>query len=510
MTDSVVFHGGTVLTMQHRAATAVAVVDGRIAAVGADDLVQAYPAARTVDLAGRTLTPGFIDAHNHLSISALHPLWADLSAVRDVDGLATALHAHAAANPDTEWIRGCMWTDLGHGFQPRRADLDALGIDRPIVLAHYSLHQGVVCSRGLAELGIGRTTPDPAGGQIGRDAHGDPDGLLVERAWSEAHARSVDAYADPDRWADHVEARARLLLADGITCIHDAACAPAAEAMYAALHRAGRLPLSVVAMPHPAALLQPLDRGRLAGPPTGEGDETLRVGAVKLFADGGVLPALDAHVGTYHVQVGELFDGLADEVRAVVERDFAVAVHAIGNGALTAVLDAFRSVRAPRLRIEHACLAGREQLAEMAAIGAIAVVQPGFVHHMGAEVEQARFDDATWLPFGDLDRAGVTIAASSDDPCTFHQPLLTAARGVNRVTATGNVLDIAQGLSYERWLEAYTLGAATAAGQENERGRIAPGLRADLVVIDGALDADAPPRVAQTWVAGECVYDAEW
>ena len=510
MNDTVVFHGGTVLTMERRAATAVAISGGRVLAVGDDDLLLAHPDARPVDLAGRTLSPGFIDAHNHLSIAALHPMWADLSAVHNIDGLAAALHAHARANPDTAWIRGCMWTDLGHGFQPRRADLDALGLDRPIVVAHYSLHQGVVCSRGLAELGIGRTTPDPSGGQIARDAHGEPDGLLVERAWSEAHARSVAAYADPDRWADHVETRARQLLADGITCIHDAACSPEAEAMYAMLHRNGRLPISVVAMPHPAALLQPLDRGRLDGPPTGEGDEMLRVGAVKLFADGGVLPALDAHVGTYHVQVGELFDGLGEQITAVTERDFAVAVHAIGNGALRCVLEAFRGVRAPRMRVEHACLAGRDELAEMAAIGAIAVVQPGFVHHMGAEVEQARFDDATWLPFGDLDRAGVTIAASSDDPCTFHQPLRTAARGVNRVTAHGNVLDIAQGLSYERWLEAYTLGAATAAGQEHERGRIAPGLRADLVVIDGPLDADAPPRVAQTWLAGECVFDAQW
>ncbi len=493
----------------------VVVVDGeRIAAVGERGLLHAFPNVAVEDLGGRTLCPGFIDAHHHLSIAALHPRWADLSAATTREQLCGALVRHAEREPLASWVRGAGWTDLGTGLVPHRRDLDALGLGRPVMVAHYSLHQGVVDSAGLDELGIGRTTPDPPGGEIGRDPDGSPNGLLVERAWSAGHAASMAPYADPDRWADHIESAALGLLADGITAVHDAACPPGAELAYRRLARAGRLPVSVLMMPHPAALLAPLDAGRLDGPPTGEGDETLRVGAVKLFADGGVAPAIDVHVQGRPLRIGTLFAGLDEQVARVVARGFRVAVHAIGNAGLDAALAAFGACeqRFPgadhRFRLEHACLASPTQLRRLAELGGVAVVQPGFVHHLGAAVRGVTFDDAIWLPFADVLASGVAMAASSDSPCAFHQPLLTAARGANRRTAAGDVLQGAQSVSYEEWLRAYTAGASFSGAQENERGALTAGLRADLVVLDGALDADHPPSIAQTWVAGNMVYSA--
>jgi predicted amidohydrolase YtcJ len=150
-------------------------------------------------------------------------------------------------------------------------------------------------------------------------------------------------------------------------------------------------------------------------------------------------------------------------------------------------------------------------LAELAALGGVAVVQPGFLAHLGQAVEGIRFDDATWLPFGDIAEAGVALAASSDDPCTFHEPVRTSAYGATRRTGSGAVLDADQAVPYGDWLRAYTAGAAHAGGQEHERGSLAPGLRADLVVLEGDLDAPIdvahPPRVAQTWVAGALVHE---
>lgn len=507
----IVFTGGPVLTMTGGPPAEVLVVgeDGRIAAVGGTDLLDRYPGAEVIDRAGRTLCPGFVDAHHHLSIAALHPLWADLRGAGTPEEVGRRLAAVARRDPEATWVRGWGWSDLDHPFVPHRRELDALGLDRPVLVAHYSLHQGVVDSRGLAELGLGRTSPDPPGGEIGRDPDGEPNGLLTERAWGEAHARSLAPYDDPDRWADHIEARARSLLADGITAVHDAACSPAAEAAYARLASVGRLPVSVLAMPHPAALFGP-PGGRLDGPPTGEGDERLRVGPLKLFADGGIAPALDVHLGGAPLRYGHLFEGLEDQVRATVERGFDVAVHAIGNAGLAVVLEVWRSRAGAgrRLRVEHACLAGPDQIRAMAELGVAAVVQPGFLHHLGGQVEEVHFDDAEWLPFGDLARAGVPLAASSDDPCTFHEPLRTSAHGATRRTAKGGVLDIGQALGYERWLEAYTAGAADAGGQGDERGRLAPGLRADLVVLDGPLDPESPPTVAETWVGGRRVFSA--
>ena len=339
-----VFTGGPIMTMDRvRPQAGAVIIDGdRIVEVGPPGLADRYPGARRVDLDGRTLVPGFIDAHTHLCISALHPRWADLSGARQADDLRAPLSAQAAAEPDAAWVRGVGWSDLENGFTPTREDLDALGVDRPVIAVHYSYHECVVSSAGLDALGLSDTSKDPAGGRLGRDAAGRLNGVLLERAFSEAHARSMEPYCDPDRWADHIEAAARRQLTDGVTCVHDAACPPAAEHVYRELARAGRLPIGVVVMPHAEALLSPLEMSRLDGPVSGEGDGAVRVGAVKLFADGGVLPGVEGTTHGHHVSLGLVFDDLATQVRQVVDRGFRVAVHAIGNRGLEVTLDAFR------------------------------------------------------------------------------------------------------------------------------------------------------------------------
>ncbi len=494
---------------------ALVVEGGRIAAVGERALLDAHPGIVVQDLGGRTLIPGFIDAHNHLSIAALHPIWADLSRVTTFEDLRAALREQAAREREADWIRAAGWNEVTTGLAPDRHVLDAFGFDRPVIIAHYTLHQCVVSSAGLDALGIGRQTPDPPGGIIVRSGDGLPSGLLVERAWSAAHARSTAAYHDPDRWADLFGARARVLLRDGITGIHDAACAPPAERVYQSMRKAGTLPISVLVMPHAAGILGRLEAARLEGPVTGEGDELLRVGPVKLFADGGIAPAMQVTVaGQRSEPFGIAFPGLADDVVRAVERGFRVAVHAIGNVGLANTLEAFvraarvRRDRDHRFRIEHACLASRPQIAEMAALGAIGVVQPGFVHHVGQAVEGVPFEDEIWLPFGDMARAGIRLAGSSDDPCTFHEPLRTSSHGTTRRTGSGGILGAEQSLPYEEWLRLYTAGAAYAGRQENERGTLTPGKRADLVVLEGPLDAEHPPRVIQTWIGGRLVHQA--
>jgi predicted amidohydrolase YtcJ len=339
-------------------------------------------------------------------------------------------------------------------------------------------------------------------------------GLLVERAFSGAHARSMEPYRDPERWGELVVAEAHRMLAEGITCVHDAACPPSAERLYRQLVRDNRLPICVVMMPHAEALLSPLDTSRLDGPTTGEGDARLRVGAVKLFADGGVLPAIEGTTHGHEISVGFVFGELDEQVKTVTDRGFRVAVHAIGNRGVESALNAFTAAARDRrdddhrFRIEHATLLNRAQARRMADVGAVAVVQPGFVHHMGGAVDGFELDEATWMPFAHLADAGVPLAGSSDAPCAFRAPLLTSARGVTRVTSHGTVIGADQSLPYEAWLRAYTSGAAFAGGQEYERGRLAPGFQADLVVLDGGLDPEHPPRVDETWVAGERVFTA--
>lgn len=506
---AIAFANGHIMTMDAstRAAEAVVIEGDRIVEVGERALLDGYPDAEVVDLGGRTLTPGFIDAHHHVCQAALHPLWADCSAP-NAEGVVVALRAHAAAEPAVDWIRGYNWD----GPAITRRELDEIADDRPVVLAHYSLHECVVNSRALDVLGIGRDTPAPQGGEIERDPSGEPTGVLIERAWSRAHALSMAAYADGDRWDDHVEAYARRLPVDGITAVHDAACPPDAEAMYARLERAGRLPVGVLVMPHSSALLTNDVGGRLDGPRTGDGGEQLRVGALKLFADGGVAIALDLVIDGHRVRYGTLMADLEERMVEAVRHGFRVGVHAMGNAGVESTIDAFRAAARARpdddarFRIEHAGLAARPQCEELAGLGAVAVVQPNFVHHVGENSGGARFGDVHWLPFRTLRDAGVPLAASSDHPCAPYPPLWGARRGALRTTLTGAELEPTEALPFEDWLHAFTAGAAYAGGQEHERGRLAPGLRADLVVLDGPLDPVDPPSVAQTWVGGERVY----
>lgn len=507
------FTGGSILTMDTAHANPeVVVVDGdRIVAVGARGLLETAAEADTeiVDLQGATLVPGFIDAHNHLSISALHPRWLSVAGITDVADLVGAIQEQAIREPDTAWVR-CQGINLFE-LPATRADLDIAGLDRPVIVADYTLHQCVVSSTALEVLGIGRTTGDPPGGEYLRDASGEPTGVLVERGWSRAHAESLRDYCDPDQWATHIAARARVLHADGITAIHDAACAPEAEAVYAAMARSGGLPISVVGMPHPSALLMNDHQGRLDGPPTGEGDERFRVGAMKLFADGGVSIALDTTVGGAPVQFGTRFGDLAEHARIAAERGFRIAIHAMGNVAVDAMLEVCTDIarRQPgadhRFRVEHAAVTSPEQWKRLAQLGVVAVVQPGFVDHVGMAVSGMHFDHHHWLAFAGLLDAGVTLAGSSDDPCAPVPPLWGAAHGVDRRTHTGKEFELEQSVPFTEWLAAYTSGAAYAGGQEHERGSLTPGKRADLVVLD---EIERAPRVRETWVGGTRVFDA--
>jgi predicted amidohydrolase YtcJ len=183
----------------------------------------------------------------------------------------------------------------------------------------------------------------------------------------------------------------------------------------------------------------------------------------------------------------------------------------MGNLGLATALDAWERASRRRtpdhsLRIEHVTLAGRREVERMRALGAIGIVQPAFVELLGESVAGAGFDDATWLPFGDLHAAGIALAASSDAPCTFAEPLPAASFGVSRRTTGDADVDERQSIPFEEWLRLYTAGAAAAGGQADERGRLAPGLRADLVAIAGAR-GDGDLEVKRTWRGGELVYE---
>lgn len=506
---AIAFYNGRVLTMEPGRVADVLVFDNdRIVAVGDQTLLEAHPDAEWHDLQGRYLIPGLIDAHHHLSIAALHPRWADLTRVTTPDGLFQALRDQAAREPAAAWIRAFDWRPTA-GAAVSRGDLDDLQLGRPIILSHWTLHQCLVDSLGLQALGIDRATADPAGGHILHDDAGEPTGRLIEIAGSAAHAASIADYTSagfPQRLAQ----RGRELLAEGITAVHDAAASAAAIAAYRDLAKGNALPISVLALPHSTEMLVNPDGSTVEGLTPGDGDETFRLGPVKFFSDSGSQPALRGHRDGKPVKIGTLSPGLAEGVRAVAARGWPVAIHANGSLGVDAALEAIVGADLPTApRLEHCAVMAAGQAERMAAVGVRAVVQPSFVDMFASAAAGGFvFDDLEFAPFRRLTEAGVELAASSDAPCAEAHPLTDLAFGVTRRGLNGYDLHPDQGLDYESWLTAATMGAAKVGGQEDERGSLRPGKRADLVLLDGELDADSPPTVAETWVAGDRVYES--
>jgi predicted amidohydrolase YtcJ len=491
----------TVLTMDDSlpVAQALAVKDGRIVEVGGTDeiLWLREDEYELIDLAGRTVVPGFVDPHNHFSIAALEVFWPDCRTADSVAELQRRLATAAGEAPAGEWIRGVGYdhTRLAGRRHPTRADLDAAVPDRPVLLVHYSHHQAVANSMALAVAGITRATPDPAGGEIARDKAGEPTGLLFERAIGAVETASRAGWER--RFVDVARAATLRYAALGLTTIQDAAVTPAMARRYAEARAAGALAIDV-------AEVRVGSTGWFDPP-----DDAAPGAPVKLFADGGYRCAM--RLGDR--VSGFLFyerDALAARVLAAWRSGRSVVCHALGNlgveTAVGAIEDALAHERGGRgrVRIDHAMFLDAALLGRLVDLGLWVVVQPSFIWDHGG---RAPAPDVLLRPFATAHAAGLPQAFSSDYPCGENAPLLGIQAAVTRRTRLGEPSGPEQAVSVEMALRAYTVDAARAAGLDADRGALMAGKRADFLVLsDNPLEC--PPerikdiQVLQTWVQG--------
>jgi predicted amidohydrolase YtcJ len=505
------------------APTAIAISGDRIVAVGGDAEVRrlAGPGARVIELAGKTVTPGLIDAHCHL-----YGLGADLESVslRGLGSEAEAVQviaAAAAARPAGEWLIGRGWDQNrwpGQAF-PTRAALDAAVGDRPVVLRRIDGHAIWASSRALAAAKVTAATPDPSGGKIVRGAGGEPTGVLIDNATAlvEAAIPAAPAGARERR----IRAAARRAVEVGLTGVHDMGIDDATADVYRALAARRELPLRVYAF-----LSGPADLGRLGrGPAPAVGRFELR--GVKFFADG----ALGSRGARLYADYGDdrgnrglwvtAPDALAAAVDTATRTGWQVAVHAIGDAAVGSVLDAIGAAQKKypgdhRPRIEHLQIIAPEDLPRLVESRAIASMQPTHAtsdmpwaeQRIGAERIKGAY---AWRTV--LDK-GVPLAAGSDFPVEEVSPLLGIYAAVTRQDGSGAPPGgwyPTQRMTLDEALAAFTYGAAYAGFAEDTRGRIAVGRLADLTVFDGALAPDRSlleRKVALTIVGGEVVYEA--
>jgi predicted amidohydrolase YtcJ len=518
----IAFTGGKIVTMDPEIDNPEALIiqNNRIVDVGDKEMLKSYDEFELIDLKGQTLMPSFIDAHHHLSFGCLLQKGANLRGILKKEDVLQKIKNYVLDHPGNGWVTAYPWMDVHQGGSEfTRDDLDSLNIDRPVLLIHHSFHKSVANSQALELAGINSATEDPRCGMIVREKEQNPTGLLIECAQIPLFKLSMESKHenDPENYAKLIEKHANELLTFGITAIQDPGVTPSAEAAYNILANEGRLPVSVLMMPHGEAMLDNQEINFLDGPVTGTGDEWLRVGPVKLFADGGVAGSM-AFSGKIEGQMckfGAERDDFEDKLIEATKRGFRVCVHSIGNAATETTLDSFEKAASVarenfemRPRLEHLFLLSEDQIKRLSAIGGCSAVQACFLE--GSQgLKEIQFEGLNWFRFKDMTKEGVILAGSSDAPGGFmdgRDPIKSAVMGSKMSDNTGNILFPDQVLSFEKWLWMYTAGAAYVGGLENERGMLKTGLVADMVILEGELDPENPPVVSETWKTGKKVY----
>lgn len=518
MTDVLLTHA-SIHTMDPACprASAVAIRNGRILAVGGDELDM--PGAARIDLEGRCVIPGLTDSHIHLRWTAITLQMVDLSGCRALEEALERIATRAAQTPVGEWLTGHSWNqeEWRERRFPTAADLDRVAPHCPTALTARSGHVLVANTAAMAAAGITAETPDPAGGRIGRDASGQPDGLFFE----EAMGIILDIVPQPEPAA--LAAMLQPLFAQawrlGLTAAHDVDNLAAFDA-FQRLRAEGKLGLRVVKyLPAEA-----LDHALALCLHVGFGDDWLRIGGIKLFADGALGPRTAAMLAPYEGEPDNLGiltmerEALEETVRRAAAGGLPVAIHAIGDAANRMVIDVLGQVKALapalRQRIEHVQLIHPDDISRLASLGIVASMQP--IHATQDAVMADRYwgaRAATAYAWRSLLDAGAVLAFGSDCPVESPNPFLGIHAAVTRTRADGysgpDGWQPHQRISVEEAVRAYTWGAAYAAGIENRLGSLSPGKWADLVVLDRDIFTCEPAAIAETQVLGTMI-GGEW
>lgn len=509
---------------------ALAVRGEGISAAGTDEEILRWrgPKTRVVDLKGRRVVPGFNDAHLHFASGGFGLLSLDLRPAKDEADMAARTASFAASLPPGRWITGGRWDHESWTKKslPTRASLDPGTPRNPVFVSRIDGHQGLANSLALKAAGITRDTPDPSGGTIVRGPDGEPTGILKD------NAMDLVTKAIPTPSSEEMLAAVRAAMKEaarlGVTSVQDSS-PPAALRAYRDLLRAGELTVRINAWQESRSL-GPLQAAGIVG---GIGDDWLRIGPVKLYADGSMGSGTAAFFAPYADDPstsGLLVSGdtaLKGLIRLVDAAGFQVAVHAIGDRANALVLDGLEEIQkssgrnAVRPRIEHAQVIRAADLPRFRALGVVASIQPSHcisdMRWAEKRIGPVRVHDA--YRFRSLLDAGIPVAFGTDWSVEPLDPRIGIYAAVTREFPEGGPKGgwhPEEKLTIEEALDLYTRGSAYAEFMEGRKGTLEAGKVADLVVLgaDPLAAAKSDPRsiltapVEMTVVGGRVVFEA--
>ena len=525
---------GHIVTMDgaKRVVGAMAVRDGRILALGDDDALAGCASSRTelLDLRRHTVLPGLIDVHTHAMEWVKGILRGEIDlgypAVHSISDISQAVAHRAATLSRGQWIVGSGWDDakLAERRYITRQDLDKASPDHPVYLKHVSGHLSVASSFALMLANITKATHDPQGGVIERDVSGEPTGILKDTAMG--LVATILPGDPPD-----IDVRAAQLICEkaaevGLTTIHDIFISPAEMRGYQEAHRRGWLKVRVQMSPRIGSIA---DAEKLAqmGVHTGFGDDLLKFGAAKMFADGGMgartIAIYPPGVIGEPNNLGVLRWTPADMRKAhsiAAGAGWQLETHAIGDRAIDEVLDSYAAViqqlglKDHRFRIVHAGISTPAVQKRLRELNVLVDGNPPFVYWIGSWFLKYGPERVRWsYPARSYIENGIIEAAGSDVPVTPLSPWWGIwAAVVRRDMESGQILAPEERISVAQALALYTRNGAYAGFEEDRKGALEPGKLADFIVVDRDVltvpaDELKDVRVLQTFVSGRSVYE---
>lgn len=507
-----------------RTVEAIAISGEKIIAAGSNAEIRALagPATKRVDLGGKSVLPGFIDSHTHVASSGLNHLRNVDCDLRSISEIQSAIRARAAQTPAGEWIYGFKYDDTKtrEGRKLNRTDLDAASPDKPVMIVHRGGHTAFVNSAALRQRDVHAKTPDPAGGQITRDSAGQPNGELRETAL-DLFRSAPKPYTRADR-REGVRIMTKMFAKAGVTSTHDALGSPDDLLAYQDARENGELSCRVYSMIH----YTHIDKMIAAGIRTGLGDNWVRVGGVKLMADGSISERTARLV---HPYVGRPNDfgiivmpeaELYEWARKAHLAGWQIGTHANGDAGIDIALKVYERLQRehpkkdPRFRLEHCTVINDDLLRRIKALDAIPTPFWTYVYYHGEKMREYGPDrlNRMFAMRSFLDR-GIRVAPGSDYVPGPFEPMMALQSCVTRTDIHGTVWGAAQKISVADTIRASTRNGAWASFEENVKGTLEPGRLADLVVLGRDPFSENPSTlvkipVERTMIGGRWVYES--
>jgi len=523
MAVDTILHNGKVVTIDAgmTIASAVAVSGDRIAAVGGEELLDDYVADNTVDLGGKLLIPGFIDSHTHLRGEPKRHI--DLTKTTSIEQIKGLVRDKAEELGAGEWVTGYGWSEdfMAEQRRPLRTDLDEAAPDNPVILSRAGGHSAVANSAALRRAEVDENTEQPEGGVIEKGEDGRLNGVIRERQDIVSHLVPEATFEEV---RDSLVDVLREQLSFGITSFTHATGSiesyPEWETIYG-MYR-GSLPRGSIQVfwEGPAAMTA-------FGKRSGDGDEYLRVGPIKIFVDGGFTGPAAYTKEPYRGETdyrGKLSiepDELSKTIRELNAAGWQTGIHAIGDAAIELAVDELAMALDETPRVDHrhylnhfTVMPSSATMQKMAEYGIAISQQPNFTYTL--EGRYVEYLDGARLEHNNPLRTpmnhGIHVAISSD--ILPIGPMVGLYAAVTRKGLSGRVFAPEEALTMMEAIQGYTLNAAFLSFEEGIKGSIEPGKLADLVVLDrDLLTVDAShimeTRVLQTWLGGKLVYEVD-